>query len=133
MSQSAGIDGGSPLSEENKALDRRFVEEVLNQGKLEVIDELRSVDLEGSRQRIRMFRAAFPDLHVTVETQVAEDDWVVTRCVFHGTHLGLLMGVAPTGKRVEFQVIAMNRYSGGRSVEEWGLRDIHGLLQQLKS
>jgi predicted ester cyclase len=120
------------MSEANKALDRRFVDEVLNNGQLEVIDELRTVDTKGARHRIQMFRTAFPDLHVTVETQVAEGDWVVTRCVFHGTHLGNLMGLSPTGKKVAFDVIVMNRYSNGKSVEEWGIRDIHGLLQQVR-
>jgi predicted ester cyclase/ketosteroid isomerase-like protein len=125
-------EASSTETEQNKALDRRFVEEVLNQGSLEVIDELRTIDLDGTRQRIRMFRSAFPDLHVTIETQVADGDWVVSRCVFRGTHLGDLMGLPPTGKTVEFQTIAMNRYSNGKSVEEWGIRDIHGLLQQLR-
>jgi predicted ester cyclase len=78
-----------------------------------------------------MFRAAFPDLHVTVEGQVAEGDWAVMRLVFHGTHLGEFMGVAPTGKKVEFATIVMNRYEGGKSVENWGLHDFHGLLRQL--
>ena len=120
------------MSEENKALDRRFIEEVLNQGNLDVIDELRTVDVTSTRQRIQMFRTAFPDLRVTIGTQVAEGDWVATRCVFHGTHLGDLMGMPPTGKTVEFQTIAMNRYSNGTSVEEWGIRDMDGLRQQLR-
>ena len=129
----ADVFKGSPAKDDqNKALDRRFVDEVLNAGHLEVIDELRTVDTAVTHQRIRMFRTAFPDLQVTVETQVAHDDWVVSRCVFRGTHLGDLMGIAPTGKKVEFQAIAMNRYSGGTSVEEWGVRDIQGLLQQLR-
>jgi len=119
-------------TEENRALDRRFVEEVLNQRKLDVIDELRTIDVDGTRQRIRMFQTAFPDLHVTIETQVADGDWVISRCVFRGTHRGQLMGMPPTGRKVEFQTIAMNRYSNGKSVEEWGIRDIHGLLQQLR-
>jgi len=123
----------SSEAEQNKALDRRFVKEVLNQGNLAVIDELRTMDVDGARQRIRMFRTAFPDLRVTTETQVAERDWVVTRCIFRGTHLGDLMGMPPTGKKVEFQAIVMNRYSNGKSVEEWGIRDIHGLLQQVRN
>jgi predicted ester cyclase/ketosteroid isomerase-like protein len=122
----------SSQTEQNKALDRRFVDEVLNQGRLEVIDELRTIDTDGTRQRIHMFRTAFPDLRVTIETQVAQDDWVVSRCIFRGTHLGDLMGIASTGNKVEFQTIAMNRYSNGMSVEEWGIRDIQGLLQQLR-
>lgn len=120
------------MSEQNKALDRRFVEEVLNRGNLDVINELRAVDVEAVRRRIQMFRTAFPDLHVTIENQVAEGDWVVSRCVFLGTHMGELMGRPATGKRVKFDVFAMNRYSNGISVEEYGIRDIQGLLQQLK-
>jgi predicted ester cyclase len=117
--------------ERNKLADRRYIEEVLNQGHLEVIDELRTDDLEGVRDRVTMFRTAFPDLHVTVETQVAERDWSVMRVTFRGTHLGPFMGVPPTGKKVEFATIAMNRYAGGKSVENWGIHDFQGLLRQL--
>jgi hypothetical protein len=56
------------MSEQNKTADRRYVEEVLNQGNLEVIDELRTDDIEGVRNRVTRFRTAFPDLHVTIET-----------------------------------------------------------------
>jgi len=123
--------GGYATSEENKAADRRYVDEVLNQGHLEVIDELRTDDLEGVRGRVRMFRAAFPDLHVTVDGQVAEGDWAVMRLTFRGTHKGEFMGVPPTGKSVEFATIVMNRYVDGKSVENWGLHDFHGLLKHL--
>lgn len=53
------------------------------------------------------------------------------RMTFRGTHLGEFMGVAATGKKVEFATISMNRYSGGKSVENWGMHDLHGLLRQL--
>ena len=119
--------------EQNKSADRRYVEEVLNQGKLEVIDELRTDDVEGVRSRVTRFRSAFPDLHVTIETQVAEGDWSVMRLIFRGTHLGLFLGVPPIGKRVEFATIVMNRYSGGKSVENWGIHDYYGLLEHLKA
>jgi predicted ester cyclase len=88
--------------EDNKAADRRYVEEVLNRGNLQVIDELRTDDVEGVYQRVRGFRTAFPDLHVTIDTQVAEGDWAVMRLTFRGTHLGPCMGVPPTGKKVAF-------------------------------
>jgi len=119
-------------SEQNKAADRRYVEEVLNQGHMEVIDELRMDDVEGIRTRVTMFRTAFPDLQVTMETQVAEGDWAVMRLIYHGTHLGTFMGVPPTGKKVAFATIAMNRYADGKSVENWGIHDLYGLLAQLK-
>jgi predicted ester cyclase len=117
----------------NKAADRRYVEEVLNRGNLQVIDELRTDDVQGIRERVTRFRAAFPDLQVTIETQVAEDDWAVMRLIFHGTHLGTFLEVPPTGKRVEFATIVMNRYAGGKSVENWGIHDYYGLLQHLKA
>jgi predicted ester cyclase len=119
-------------TEQNKIADRRFVEEVLNQGHLEVIDELRTDDVEGVYHRITMVRTAFPDLHVTIETQVAEGDWAVMRLTFRGTHLGSFMGVPPTGKQVAFATITMNRYADGTSVENWGIHDWHALLKQLK-
>jgi predicted ester cyclase len=120
-------------TEENKAADRRFVEEVLNQGNLQVIDELRADDPQGVRNRVTMVRTAFPDLHATIETQVAEGDWAVMRFIIRGTHLGPFMGVPPTGKKVAFATITMNRYADGTSVENWGLHDWHGLLEQLKA
>jgi predicted ester cyclase len=104
-------------TEENKARDRRFVEEVLNRGNLQVIDELRTVDVEGLYHRVTMVRTAFPDLHATIETQVAEGDWAVMRFIIQGTHLGPFMGVPPTGKQVAFATITMNRYVDGTSVE----------------
>jgi predicted ester cyclase len=118
--------------EDNKAADRRYVEEVLNRGNLEVIDELRTDDVEGIYQRVTAFRMAFPDLQVTIETQVAEGDWAVMRLTYRGTHLGPFMGVPPTGKKVAFATIAMNRYAEGKSVENWGITDVHGLLKQLQ-
>ena len=118
-------------TEDNKALDRHYIEEVWNQGHLQVIDELRTVDVAGMYQRIGELRTAFPDLHVTIETHVAEGDWTVMRCRYRGTHLGPFMGVPPTGKQVAFAGIGMNRYSEGKSVENWGVQDIHGLLKQL--
>lgn len=60
--ESLALEGCELGSEENKAADRRYVEEVLNQGNVDAIDELRSDDLEGVRNRVQMFRTAFPDL-----------------------------------------------------------------------
>lgn len=88
--------------------------------------------MEGIRQRVTAFRTAFPDLQVTIETQVAEGDWAVMRLTYRGTHLGPFMGVPPTGKKVAFKTIAMNRYAEGTSVENWGITDVYGLLQQLQ-
>ncbi len=100
--------------EENKAILRRYVEEIWNQGKLAVIDELvaptmivhfpgfDTKGLEEYRQSFTLFRTAFPDLHSTLEHVVAEGDMVATRWVNHASHKGAYMGIAPTGKPVSW-------------------------------
>ena len=99
-------------TEKNKALVRHFFEEVLNQGKLALIDELHVPDfvyhnasrtihgLESFKQYLSMLLTAFPDLHVTIEDMIGEGDRVVVRFTFRGTHQGDLRGIPPTGKQV---------------------------------
>ncbi|HET7479814.1 MAG TPA: ester cyclase, partial [Rubrobacteraceae bacterium] len=100
--------------EENKAVIRRFLEEVFGGGDLELVDELFAPDYvlhdpavpgevrgpDGIRQYVDMYRSAYPDTHFTIEDQLAEDDEVVTRWTGQGTQEGVLMGIAPTGTRV---------------------------------
>jgi predicted ester cyclase len=82
-------------------------------------------------QFITANRAAFPDLRLTIEDQIAEGDKVVTRFTARGTHRGKLPGIAPTGKQVTTTAIIINRYTGGKIAESWINGDILGLLQQL--
>ncbi len=110
----------------NKALVRRFMEEVFNRGNLAAVDELWKPDgIEGGRRAVEHLRAAFPDYHRTVEAQVAEGDLVVTRWTMRGTHRGpyrsgaLRRTLAPTGRRVEVPGISIHRLAGGRIVESW--------------
>ena len=132
-------------AEENKALLGRFMEEVANQGNPAVTDELYaptyvnrrrlppgfSADREGWKQLFSWYRAAFPDLHFTIEDQIAEKDTVVTRWSATGTHRGELMGIAPTGKQIAVTGMWISRISGGQVMEEWGNSDELGMLQQL--
>lgn len=85
----------------------------------------------GVHQQFDGFRAAFPDFQATILDQIAEDDRVVTRKVFTGTHLGPLQGIEPTGRRVEIHVIDIVRVAGGKIVEHWNCVDRLGLLAQL--
>ena len=130
--------------EENKAVVRRFVEEVQSQGRLEAIDELLAPTfvnhsappglpptLEGARQLMALFRAAFPDGVMAIEDMLAEGNTVVTRKTFHGTHQGEFMGIPPTGRRVATQIIDIVRVVDGRVVEHWNAVDNLGMLQQL--
>jgi len=131
-------------TEDNKAVVRRFYEEVMNQRKRAVLDEVfdpNVVDhfappgtpggLEGAKQTLGMFLTAFPDLHFTVEDLIAEGDKVVARATMSGTQQGAFMGIPPTGKHVRMTGIDINRFVGGKSVEHWVEMDTRGMMQQL--
>jgi steroid delta-isomerase-like uncharacterized protein len=131
-------------SEGNKRLVRRIVDEAYNQGNLAIIEEVAAPDVvshaappgwpagvEGARQFIAMWRTALPDIHTTIDDQIAEGDRVVSRWTARGTHRGEMMGIPATGKAVTVSGITINRLSGGRVVEDWTVIDQVGLLQQL--
>lgn len=132
------------MSEEaNKALMQKMVEEILNRGNLEVADEIFAPDCilhdpdspedvrgpEGFKGFVSVFHNAFPDLHVTIEDQIAErDNKMVTRYRAGGTNQGDLMGLPPSGKRVAFVGVGVTRTSDGRFVESWEHYDALGLM-----
>jgi len=134
------------MSEQNKALARRGIEEVWNQGKLSTIDELTSTSAtfhdpnvpggkftgpEGLKQFVQIYRTAFPDVHIKVEDQIAEGDKVVTRWTGTGTHKGDLMGIKPTNKFSSVTGVDIERYQNGKVVESWANYDMFGMMQQL--
>jgi steroid delta-isomerase-like uncharacterized protein len=125
-------------TEENKALLRRYYAEVLGGGNIGLIDELfapdfvsAGVDLARFKELAAASRAAFPDLHVTVEDQVAEGDKVVTRFSAHGTHRGPFAGIPATGKPVTVRAIHIHRIAHGKIAELWEQIDLLGLMQQV--
>ena len=119
--------------ERNKASIRRIVDEAMNRGIYDVVDQTRGHFAEGGKARMIELRTAFPDLETTIEQMIAEGDWVAHRMVHRGTHLGQFRGIDPTGRRVEFSSIVMNRFKDGVSVENWGLHDIPRVIEQLMS
>ena len=126
--------------EENKALSRRAIEEIMNQRNLAVFDELHSPDYvchiisrtiqgpEPFKQLLSMVLTAFPDLHYTIEDLFGEGDRVVVRYTSRGTHKGDLMGIPPTGKQVTVTGTDIMRIVNGKILEEWINND---LMQQL--
>jgi predicted ester cyclase len=131
-------------TEDNKALVRRFYEEVFNQKNTTAIAEFIDptfVDhslppglpggIEGARQYIGMYLTAFPDLHLTVEDLIAEGDKVVARFTGGGTQQGAYMNIPPTGKQMTATVIDMFRIAGSKFVEHWLEFDALGMMQQL--
>jgi steroid delta-isomerase-like uncharacterized protein len=134
------------MFEQNKALARRTFEEVWNQGKLTVIDEMTTSDAvyndpnvpggkftgpQGVKQFVEIYRNAFPDVHFTIDDQIAEGDKVVTRWTASGTHKGQLMGIAPTNKLATVTGVDIARYLDGKVIEAHTAYDMFGMLQQL--
>jgi predicted ester cyclase len=119
--------------EHNKAVIRRLIEEILNGGQLEVIDELYATELAGAARRwITPFRTSFPDVHMEVVDLIAEGDKVVGRFTCSATHLGAWLGHAPTGRRFErIDEVSIFRLRDGRIIQVWSLEDSLGRLQQL--
>ena len=87
--------------------------------------------LEGFRQVVAMLRAAFPDLHITIDDLVGEGDKVSVRLTARGTHEGPFMGMAPTGRRAAWEGISIIRIADGRVAERWFHADVAGLARQL--
>jgi serine phosphatase RsbU (regulator of sigma subunit) len=133
-----------PTEEENKAIFRRYLEEAWNQSNLEVIDEIfdsyishqpnGSVHERGPQDVKRFvseFRAAFPDLRLIMEEQIAEGDKVVSRGTIRGTHQGEFRGMAPTDEEMEIPGMAVFRFSEeGKVVESWDSYDQLTLMRQ---
>ncbi|HEX6710702.1 MAG TPA: ester cyclase [Rubrobacter sp.] len=132
-------------AEENKAVVRRFLDEVFGGGNLELVDEIFAPDYvlhdpaipgevsgtEGIKQYVSMYRGAYPDTHFTIEDQIAEGDHVVTRWKGQGTHRGELMGIPPTERLVTVTGVEVDRVSGGKIEETWVNYDALGMMQQL--
>jgi ketosteroid isomerase-like protein len=123
---------GAVVSELNKATVRRLIAEVLNGGRLEVIDELYAPELAPAARRwITPFRASFPDVRMEIVELIAEGDKVVGRFTCSATHLGEWLGHAATGRRFErVDEVAIFQLRDGRIVHAWSLEDNLGRLQQ---
>ena len=128
----------------NKALLRRFYEELWSRGNLEIIPELVAEDFvdhhplpgtppgrEGLAALVTTWRTAFPDMRETCEDLIAEGDKVVGRFTMRGTHSGEFMGVAPTGRRVTMSGIDIVRVAGGKIAEFWYGEHLLELMQRL--
>ena len=83
------------------------------------------------RELVASMRAAFPDLHDTIEDQIAEGDKVVTHWTFAGTHKGEFMGIPATGRKVKVEVVSISHFAGDKVVESWDYVDMLGMMQQM--
>jgi predicted ester cyclase len=133
------------LLELNKSIVRRFNVEFIQHGNLQTFYDLidpsvinhtappgASKGAEGMSAMILALRKALPDLTVELQQQVAENDLVVTRKAFHGTHQGALLGIPGSGKKITIPVTDIIRLRNGKYVEHWGIRDLTDLIQKAK-
>lgn len=127
-----------------KALVRSYIEEVWTRGNLDAVDTyfgqnyrrhlsptLEPLSLEGQKQRLAGFRAAFPDVRIIVEDVFSEDNYVIFRSTMQGSHRGAFQGIEPTGKTITVSLIDILRVENGKFVEHWGGPDLYDLLKQL--
>lgn len=125
--------------EQNKAIVRLVFESAMNQGNLEIIDEVfdphfvdhstadQVAGLAGVRDYFTQVRAGFPDIHVTIDDLIAEGSSVAVRTTWQGTHLGTYEGIAPTGRQVTRTMLQIFRIVDGKILEEWN--EGKGLLE----
>lgn len=133
------------MATDNKALARRIVDEIWNQGKMEVIEQIYANDFTGHivgapgplhgrsdvRQFVNTYRSAVPDLQMTIEEIYVVGDRVFMRWNAMGTHKGECMGVAPTGRRLSTSGVDLLRLANGKVAEAWGYWDLAGFASQL--
>jgi steroid delta-isomerase-like uncharacterized protein len=136
-------------ADQDKAVIRRFFEELWNNRDLEVADEIFAADCvthqlrsgaevaavsrnaEAVRKHVSEWLAGFPDLRFTIEQMVAEAGRVVTQSVMQGTHTGIWLGIPPTDKQVGIRMMTIHRVISGRIAEDWMLVESLGFFQQL--
>lgn len=133
-----------PRRLDNRSIYLHFVSDVLNEGRFDdarfyVHEDVvthggppaREEGLAGFVAALKRLRSAFPDLTAVATHIVVEGDQVVGRFEVRGTHRGHFMGVAPTGKPVEYEEIAIVRLAGGKIAEHWAVTDANTLLNQI--
>ena len=131
-------------TESNKEVIRMFLEEVINQNRMERADDLVVEDFveldplpgqrqgrEGLKEVFGMMRAAFPDIHWVVEEMLAEGDTVASRFTWTGTHRGEFLGVPATGRSVAVKGVVMDQLADGKMSKSRILMDSLGMMQQL--
>ena len=132
------------MSHANKAVIHAFIQDVLNQKRLERADDLVNenfVELdplpgqqqgrEGLKAILRVLWSAFPDMHWVVQEMIAEGEMVVTRFTWTGTHRGAFLGIRASGRSVEVKGVVIDHLDRGKMAESRILMDTMGLMQQL--
>lgn len=132
-------------SKTNKDIINRYFEEVWNQGKIDVLDDILSKEYinhnpgfenpkpgpEGLKPIVIAIRKGFPDLKYIIKNIVATDDYVAVHVVMTGTHTGDFFGIPATGKKIEVNQMQFERISDGKMIEHWRVTDDLSMMKQL--
>jgi predicted ester cyclase len=136
-------------AENNKAVCRRFIQKIFNEGDLSSVWEFVSSDavnhelaealgepaegesVEWLTVLVYLYRRAFPDLHLEILDQIAERDRVVTRLRIRGTQKNPLMSIGASGRAIDVTGIRVDRFADGKIAESWFHLDTLGMLRQL--
>ncbi len=137
------------MNKDNEKIVKRFIEEMWNQRKLEVADELFAVNCvthqlrrgedpagvprsaESVKREAAVWLMGFPDLGFVLEQMIAAGDRVMSHCTMRGTHSGVWLGIGPTGHKVNVPIITIHRIADGKIAEDWVLVGSLMLFQQL--
>lgn len=134
-------------AQENKQLAKRFFEDVLTEGQVELIDKLVAEDYvehevppgqeppadgrQALKEMVEGIREGIPDLEVHVDKLLADGDLVAIHTRWSGTHAGPLWGIEPTNEQVSFHAVDIVRIEDGRAREHWGVTDNLSLFSQV--
>jgi len=129
---------------DNAAIVQRFIDEVINQGRYEVCDEIVAEEFleldplpgqrqgrEGLKEVIAMMRSAFPDIHWVTDESISSGDKVVTRFTWTGTQRGDFLGIPATGRPVTVKGVVIDRLVNDRMTDSRILMDTFGMMTQL--
>ena len=124
-------------TDKNKVLIQRYIDEVINTGNLDKIEQYISPDyaevyegkryvlgIEGAKLHVLGVRQTYPDLQLTVTHQIAEDEWVATVIVARGTHAGVWLGIQPTGKILTYSGVNIDKVIDERIAEHGGAANL---------
>ena len=129
---------------ENKQLIKEYIGNIINTGNVEHIEKYiaeeyievhnnhrEKIDYEEVKRRVLGYRKTYPDFHVAIDHQIAEGDWVATCCTVSGTHLGEWMNLKPTGNKVSYTGVVVDRIADGRIVEHGGAVNLFDAFYEL--
>jgi predicted ester cyclase len=131
-------------AEDNKALLYRYINEVWENQNLMALNEFLAptyqrhrspivppLTRDGQKQLLTQFRTGFPDIQITIEEVIVQDDRIAFRSTMRGTHLGEFLGIPPTSRAVTVGLVDIIHLENGKFVEQWGGPDLWDLLRQL--